>query len=269
MVLRTGATLLGLYSLALLAVWFGQEKLIFRPDVLPTDHAFEFGADVHEVAIDVPGARLSALHLRNPDPTGVVFYLHGNAGSLEGWFVNAEVYRRANYDLFMIDYRGYGKSTGTIDDEAQLRADVRAAWETVAPQYAGKRRVVVGRSLGTALAAGLAAEVEPELTVLVSPYRSMVAMGELQFPWVPTFVLRYPLRTEDDVVHIDGPVVILHGERDELIPITQAEALVAAKPDAELVRVRDAGHNDIHEHAGYQEAFGRALGMADPGLTRP
>ena len=94
-----------------------------------------------------------ALHLRLPAPKGVVFFLHGNGGSLESWFINPEFYRRANYDLFMIDYRGYGKSTGQIESEAQLRADVRAAWATVAPQYAGRKVVFYGRSLGTGLAA--------------------------------------------------------------------------------------------------------------------
>lgn len=257
--IRSAAMLLGLYTLALTAIWALQERLLFHPEVLPADHDFAFGADVHEVAIDVPGARLVALHLRNPDPAGVVFYLHGNGGSLEGWFANAEVYRRINFDLFMVDYRGYGKSTGAIEDEAQLRGDVRAAWDTIAAQYAGRRRVIVGRSLGTALAAGLAAEVAPEQTILVAPYQSMLEMADLQFPWVPHLLLRYPLRTQDDAARVDGPLMILHGERDGLIPIAQAEAIAAGRPGTELVRVREAGHDDIHEFPAYQEAFVRAV----------
>ncbi|MBL8944461.1 MAG: alpha/beta fold hydrolase [Myxococcales bacterium] len=257
--IRSAAMLLGLYTLALTAIWALQERLLFHPEVLPADHDFAFGADVHEVAIDVPGARLVALHLRNPDPAGVVFYLHGNGGSLEGWFANAEVYRRINFDLFMVDYRGYGKSTGAIEDEAQLRGDVRAAWDTIAAQYAGRRRVIVGRSLGTALAAGLAAEAAPEQTILVSPYQSMLEMADLQFPWVPHLLLRYPLRTQDDAARVHGPLMILHGERDGLIPIAQAEAIAAGRPGTELVRVSEAGHDDIHEFPAYQEAFVRAV----------
>jgi len=138
-------------------LWFKQEKLLFAPDVLAASHPLAKAPDIHELTIDVPGAQLSALHLRLPAPKGVVFFLHGNGGSLESWFINPEFYRRANYDLFMIDYRGYGKSTGHIESEAQLRTDVRAAWATVAPQYAGRKVVFYGRSLGTGLAAGAAA----------------------------------------------------------------------------------------------------------------
>jgi alpha-beta hydrolase superfamily lysophospholipase len=89
---------------------------------------------------------------------------------------HSDFYRAANYDLFMLDYRGYGKSSGRIESEAQLRADVLAAWRTVEAQYAGKRKVIYGRSLGTALAAGLAAEVQPDLTILVSPYCDMAQL---------------------------------------------------------------------------------------------
>ena len=124
----------GAVYLALLALlWFGQEKLIFLPTPLPADHRFGHGADVHEAWVDVPGARLHALHLRLPRPDGVVFHLHGNAGNLDGWFAQPEFYRRLNLDLFMLDYRGYGKSGGRITSEAQLHADVRAAWQQIAP----------------------------------------------------------------------------------------------------------------------------------------
>ena len=115
------------YCAVLAAVWWGQERLLFMPQVLPEQHAFRVDADVHERVLEVPGARLHALHLQLPAPRGVVFYLHGNGGSLDSWFVNLEVYRRANFDLFMLDYRGYGKSSGSITSEDQLHADVRAA----------------------------------------------------------------------------------------------------------------------------------------------
>jgi len=256
---RAIAWSLAIYATLLGAVWCGQDRLLFHPTVLAPDHAFAFGDDVHEVGIEVPGARLSALHLRLPAPRGVIVFLHGNAGSLDSWFTNTAAWRRANYDLFMIDYRGFGKSTGAIESEAQLRADARAAWDHVAPQYEGKPRVVYGRSLGTALAAGLAAEVQPDLTVLVSPYRSMVELGGEHYPWVPTALLRYPLRTEDDAARIEGPVVIFHGEGDTLIPISHAEAIAARVPHAELVRLPGAGHDDVHDHPRYREALTAAL----------
>ena len=110
--LLLGGVLLGsgTYAAGLGYVYARQERLLFHPDALPADHAFKRDADVHEVSVAVPGATLSALHLQLPAPKGVVFFLHGNGGNLESWFVNVDFYRRANVDLFMIDYRGYGKS---------------------------------------------------------------------------------------------------------------------------------------------------------------
>lgn len=254
----------GVYVLVLAALWVGQERLLFRPTVLPAAHAFQFGADVHETWLDVPGARLNALHLKLPAPDGVVFFLHGNAGSLERWFTNADFYRALNLDLVMIDYRGYGKSTGTIESEAQLMDDVRAAWRAFAPAYEGKRRIVYGRSLGSGLAAQLAVEVGPELTVLVSPYESMQALAAEIYPWVPGFVLRYPLRTDLALPKITGPVLMLHGARDTLIPVDHARRLQRLLPAARLVEIPGAGHSDIQRQPVYLDALRRGLAPRGP-----
>jgi hypothetical protein len=251
--------LVALYVALLAALWFGQERLLFAPSPLSAGHRFAIEPDVHESWIEVPGARLNALHLRLPRPDGVVFFLHGNAGNLDSWFVNAAFYRQANLDLFMIDYRGYGKSSGHIESQAQLEADVRAAWAAVAPNYTGLRRVVYGRSLGSGLAATLAADVQPELTVLVSPFESMVALAGEHYPWVPSALLRYPLRTDQALARIHGPVWMAHGELDALISPQHAARLLALAPQAQLLRVVGAGHNDIQEFEAYLNGLRKAL----------
>ena len=248
-----------LYALLIAFLWWGQERLLFHPERLPADHRFNMGADVHETWVDVPGARLNALHLRLPNPDGVVFFLHGNGGNLENWFVNPGFYRRANLDLYMFDYRGYGKSSGHIESQAQLEADMRAAWATVAPLYAGKKHVIYGRSLGTALAATLAAELQPELTVLVSPYTSMSDLAHEQYPWVPRAVLRYPLRTDAALARVKSPVLLAHGGRDALIAPAHSERLRAAAPQAQLLLVPEAGHGDIHQFDMYLNGLQAAL----------
>ena len=256
---RALAVAVGLYAAVLALLWWRQEALLFHPQVLAPDHRFEVSADVHEVWVDVPGARLHALHLRLPQPRGVVFFLHGNAGSLQNWFVNAGFYRQQNFDLFMLDYRGFGKSSGRIESEAQLRADVRAAWAQVAPQYAGKVRVFYGRSLGSGLAAQLAAEVQPELTVLVSPYSSLAALAGEIYPWVPGALLRYPLRTDAALPQVQGRVLLVHGQRDTLIPPVHSQRLQAVQPRAEVLWLPEAGHGDIQNHPRYLEGFAAAL----------
>ncbi|MFG6416019.1 alpha/beta hydrolase [Roseateles sp. DC23W] len=258
-------TVLGLaataYLALMLALWWGQERLLFEPEPLPADHVFQFGPDVQDVVIDRPdGTRLHALHLRLPAPRGIVFYLHGNAGNLQSWFSHADFYRQAGYDLFMLDYRGFGKSGGRIASEAELRADARAAWQQIEPLYApGQLRVIAGRSLGSGLAAGLAAELQPDLTVLISPYRSMRALAAQHYPWVPAALLRYPLDTEALAARIHGPSLLLHGDQDTLIPAAHSEALKARLPQARYVRVEGAGHSDVQEFPAYLQAVREAL----------
>jgi pimeloyl-ACP methyl ester carboxylesterase len=257
--LQAGLWVLALYALLLFVVWWQQERLIFVPIRLPPDHRFAFGDDVHEVHLDVPGARLHALHLRQARPRGLVFFLHGNAGNLDGWFAEVEFYRRHNFDLFMLDYRGYGKSGGRIASQAELEADVRAAWARIGPAYAGTMRVIAGQSLGSALAAGLAAEVQPELTLLISPYESMRALAAQHYRWVPTALLRYPLDTAAALARVRTPVLLVHGERDDLIAPAHAERLARTAPKADLVIVRGAGHNDLPAFAPYYQAIAARL----------
>lgn len=253
----------GLYAALLALLWFGQERLIFLPTPLPADHRFGHGPDVHEVWVDVPGARLHALHLRLPRPDGLVFYLHGNAGNLDGWFSHVDFCRRLNLDLFMLDYRGYGKSGG-VESEAQLHADVQAARQRVAPAYTGQRRVILGRSLGSGPALVLAAEAKPELTLLVSPYVSFAALAAQHYPWVPARLLRYPMRNDLAIARITTPLVLVHGARDEVIGAghshqLQALAPQALAPQARLVIVPGAGHNDLQEFPAYLDAVAAAL----------
>jgi uncharacterized protein len=245
-------------------LWWGQEKLLFLPDRLAQDHVLATADDIHELRIPVAGAVLSALHLRLPDPKGVVFFLHGNAGSLASWFVNPDYYRRINYDLFMLDYRGYGKSSGSIASEAQLHADVRAAWDSIAPRYAGRKRVLYGRSLGSGLAARLAVDLAgtqaPHLTVLVSPYTSVADLTAQVYPWVPARLLRYPLRTDTLVARIPNRLLLVHGANDTLITPEHSRALQALAPSAQLLLVPGAGHNDLQAFPVYLDGLAQALG---------
>ena len=270
----TASLLLGLaaYVAAMAGLYFKQEALLFKPVPLAasqplqglTTQADAEGKGVSEFTVDVPGAKLSGLQLTLPNPKGVVFFLHGNRGNLDEWFVNTQIYRRYNMDLVMVDYRGFGKSTGQIDSEAQLRSDVRAAWNQIAPQYAGKKRVIYGRSLGSGLAAGLSADLEhektpPDLTVLVSPYSSMSTLTAQIYPYVPQAVLRYPLRTDQLLPQIKSPLLLLHGDKDTFIPPSHSHSLKALSPQAQLLIVNGAGHSDIHKFEAYLQGFGATL----------
>lgn len=152
--------------------------------------------------------------------------------NLETWFTAALAFRRANSDLVMPDFRGFGKSAGRIEGQAQIETDARAVWDALAPAYLGKPRVIYGRSLGTVLAALLVPKVQPDLRAE-------------KYPWVPDAVLRYPLRTDSALGLVKTPVLLFHGDRDTLIPPVHSLRLRALIPGATLRWVPRAGHDDL------------------------
>ena len=268
-----------LYMLVVIAVFFLQEKLIFPGDRLPTGFTFRKLPGLEEKSVAVESGSLSALHFRNEAPRGLIFFLHGNAGNLDSWVPDTDFYERERYDMFMIDYRGYGKSTGRIQSQKQLEADVLAAWKSVAPEYHAKELpiVIYGRSLGTYLATNLASKVDADLLALVSPYTSITDMAKRTFPWIPTQgFLKYPLATRDIISQIEIPVILLHGTEDSLIPPAHAHALhdialLRTHPTrytpnefTQLKLIEHAGHADIHEFAQYEDALAAALPDKEP-----
>ena len=208
---------------------------------------------------------LDALYFPLQESRGLVFFLHGNAGNLETWTTGLDFYRRVGYDLFMLDYRGYGKSTGSVRSEAELNADVRAAWDAIAPRYRGKPIVIYGRSIGTGLAASLARDVHPALLVLVSPYASLAAAAKRVYPLAPEWLLKYPLRTDAIIGDVTSPVMLLHGRNDTLIPFADSARLASlVRAPVELVVVDGAGHNDIHRFPASLDAIAAHLDRLTP-----
>ena len=244
------------YTGLLAVLYLNQERLIFPATTLPADYQFRYDQQFEEIKVAVPGGSLDALLFRQANPRGLVFYLHGNVGDLTTWTTDLEFYRRTNYDLFIFDYRGYGKSTGQIESEAQLHADVCAAWNAIAPRYRNLPIVLFGRSLGTGLATQLATEVDPAMLVLVTPFSSMVDAARRRYPFVPAFLVKYPLRTDRLIGNVRSPVLLVSGSQDLLTPLADSEHLKSlARSPVELLIVEGAGHNNIHLYPAYLDGL--------------
>jgi pimeloyl-ACP methyl ester carboxylesterase len=263
--------LISILSLALLLyvtvcafLYFKQESLLFYPEKLPADYQFRFSSAHREYPITVPdGTRLSGLLFTTPSPKGLVFFLHGNGGSLAGWGTAAATYTRLGYDVFLLDYRGYGKSQGHISSQAQLFGDVEAAYNQLKGLYPENKIVIVGYSVGTEPAAWLAARHHPRRLLLHAPYYSMADMAAHTirlWPILPGWLLRYPLATSEYVQQVSAPVVLFHGDRDEVIPYQSSVRLRALlKPGDQLIAIRGGGHNGLLERPQYQRVIGGLL----------
>ncbi|PJJ52995.1 alpha/beta hydrolase [Hymenobacter chitinivorans] len=251
-----------LYVAVLVVLYFKQERLLFFPTKLPADYRFSFAQPAEERWITAAdGTRLHGLLFPADSARGLIFYLHGNAGALDSWGEAASLYTRLGYSVFMLDYRGYGKSGGTISSQEQFLGDVQTAYQQLLPEFAEERTIILGYSLGTGAAAWLAAQHHPRLLILQAPYFSMRATARQHYPYVPGFIVRYPLGTDAVLPQVKCPIVIFHGEHDEVIDYQTTMQLKALlKPQDQFITLPGAGHNGMTSNPDYQAGIRRILG---------
>ncbi|MBC6993108.1 alpha/beta fold hydrolase [Neolewinella lacunae] len=245
---------LGLYLLVGVGLYFWQESLLFHPRVLAADATY---GEHPETWVELPdGQRIHALHLRSAPSKGVFLYLHGNVGNNGRSLHQTRSIQQLGYDLFLVDYRGFGKSSGQIAEERHLTEDLQAVYDHLKSQYAEDRIFLLGYSLGTGPASYLAANNAPGGVVLVAPYTSLRAMKNEFFPFFPDFLMKYDLDNARHLAASRAPVTILHGGEDELIPLAMGQQLAAIDPARiRLVELPGVGHR----RAILDERFGAAV----------
>ncbi len=252
--IRIAQIVLGLYVIVCGLLYFYQEKLIFIPQPLQKTFQFQFGQPYEEWYIRTRDeAQVHGLLFRAEQSKGLIFYLHGNAGSLASWGTVAKTYTDLHYDVFMLDYRGYGKSEGTIEGEEQLFADNQATYDELKKKYPEEKIIVLGYSIGTGMAAQLASANKPKLLILQAPYYSLTDMMRHTFSWVPTFLLKYKFETHEYLKQCKMPVVIFHGNRDEVIYYGSSIKLQQEfKTQDVLITLNNQGHNGMTDNPDYQ-----------------
>ena len=202
------------------------------------------------------GTLLNSLLFKSDSIKGLVFYLHGNAGSLNNWADVAKRYTDLHYDLFILDYPGYGKSNGFIKSEAQLFTDIQAAYAEMKKKYKEERIVVLGYSIGTGLAAKVASTNHPRLLILQAPYYSLTDMMRNTYPIIPTFLLKYKFKTNENLKNCRMPVVIFHGDKDEVIYYGSSLKLKEEmKTGDTMITLLGQGHNGMTDNPEYIAAL--------------
>ena len=239
--------IIGGYVLLIIIVYLVQERFIFKPEKLKQDFIYKYDAPFKELFFDVePGVRINGLHFTVKDPHGLVLYFHGNTRSIKGWARYATDFFRYNYDVVLVDYRGFGKSTGKRTEKDMLN-DMQFVYDKLATQYTQQHIIVYGRSLGSGFATKIASDNKPRYLILDAPYFSFRKVIERFLPILPVrLVLRYQLRTDKWIGQVSCHTYILHGTKDWLIPITNSEKLQALNPKKiTLIRIRGGGHNNL------------------------
>ena len=201
----------------------------------------------------VTGERLHGWFFRTPTQPApaTIIYFHGNGGNVSyaDWVgIN---FARRGFDVLLFDYRGYGRSEGDISDERGLFEDADAAYAYMTRErgVAPERLVLYGQSLGTAAATDLAARKECGALILESGLSSASDMASVIMPWLPRFLhrlARNKLDSKGKLARVNRPVLVVHGDRDEVIPVAQGHALFeAAREPKQLLIINGAGHNNL------------------------
>ena len=250
-----------LYFLLMTVFSLQQESFIFFPDRLPPGYQFNFDTTPEEIFIPAKdGKQLHGLLFKTAAPKGLVFYLHGNAGSVASWGWAYPTYTNLGYDFFILDYRGYGKSEGEITNEPQFYDDVQAAYAHLKNRYPEDRIIVAGYSIGTAAATKIASENNPKLLLLQAPYYSLKDLARSLYPFIPAFLIKYKFETYRILKEVKAPVVIFHGVQDEIIYSGSSEKLrPLLKPGDKLILLNGQGHNGMNENPEFQRELRTVL----------
>ncbi|MFT4806109.1 MAG: alpha-beta hydrolase superfamily lysophospholipase [Psychroserpens sp.] len=237
------------------ALYYLQDYMLFKPEKLPIDFQFDYeNQDTKEYNLETrDGATINGLRFfPKGESKGVVLYLKGNSKSIKGWGKFAVDFTRHGYNVLMVDYRGFGKSTGRRSQKA-IKRDLQLVYNKLKEQTTEDRIILYGRSLGSGFAAKLASMNHPKMLVLDAPYYSLTKVTARYAPFMPlSLLLKYPLPTYKWLKYVQCPIHIIHGTHDKLIPFKTSIKLSKVNPKlTKLHTVIGGGHKNLNNFESY------------------
>lgn len=243
-------------------LYFLQERLLFKPEKLPKDFKYFYENQVtEEYNLETrDGAIINGLHFKTENPRGVVFYLKGNSKNIKGWGKYAVDFTRNGFDVIMVDYRGFGKSTGHRSNK-KIKHDMQFVYNKIKEKVDEKYIILYGRSLGSGFAAKLASMNNPSKLILDAPYYSLTKVTARYAPFLPfSLIMKYPLPTYKWLKYVQCPIHIIHGTNDKLIPYKTSIKLSKIKPKlTRLYTVIGGGHKNLNNFESYHKMLSEIL----------
>lgn len=241
-----------------------EKQIIFQPTKYPGGlwDTANFGFTVEDVDFEsADGTKLHGWYVARPGARGTLLWCHGNAGNLSHRAENIARLRVLPLNVFIFDYRGYGKSEGK-PGETGVYQDALAAYDTLVREkgVSPDTLILFGRSLGGACAVHIASYRKAAGLILESAFTSAADMAKEILLFLPRGLVRARLDIAGPLAVLDLPKLLLHGDRDEVVPFEMGKALFqAAKAPKTFYVIAGAGHNDTYYTGGkpYYEAWRR------------
>ena len=253
LVIIVGYLLLGLIAYKI------QERFIFKPERLPANFQYQYAFPFEELNFPIKeGVTINGLlfPVAPEKRKGVVMYFHGNSRSIKGWGKFSTDFTEKGFDVVMLDYRGFGKSTGKRSEKG-MKTDFQKVYEQMLQRYPEEEMIVYGRSIGSGFAAKLASTNKPQMLILESPYYSFHRLTQRILPILPmSMVLRFRLRTHVWLRYVHCPIRIIHGTKDLLIRPKASKDLAKIRPmQTVLYLIKGGGHNNLQKFPEYHETL--------------
>ena len=253
---------LSIVAVVSVILYFFQERFLFHPEKLPEDFKFQYeNQKVKEYNLKInDDVTINGLHFKAENSKGLVYYLKGNSKSIKGWGKFAVDFTLHYYDVIMIDYRGFGKSTGKMSQES-MKHDALYVYDKLKEVVKEENIIIYGRSLGTGLATKVASMNNPKMLVLACPYFSMRKNVKRYLPFVPLgLVMRYSMPTYKWIKYVKCPIKIIHGTNDKVIKFASSIRLSKMKPNlTKLFPIIGGGHKDLHNFESYHKTLREIL----------
>jgi hypothetical protein len=250
--------LAAVYGLIAVAAFVAQRKLMYFPDrarVAPSSFAL---TGVEERVIKTPdGEAIVAWYGPAAPGRPTLLYFHGNAGNLANRSERVRKYLARGIGVFIMSYRGYSGSTGRPSERANV-ADAKLAYEALLEEGVAPDEIILyGESLGSGIAVQLAAEKPVAGVILDAPYTSIVDVAAGAYPFFPVRPFLFDrYETMRYLPDVHAPLLVIHGEEDEVIPVAMGRAVyAAANGPKEIVTFPGAGHSDHHLFGSGEEVF--------------
>ena len=255
--------ILGIYIAISIALYYLQDYMLFKPEKLPKDFQFDYeNQQTKEYNLETrDGAVINGLRFfPKGESKGVVLYLKGNSKSIKGWGKFAVDFTRHGYNVLMVDYRGFGKSTGKRSQKA-IKRDLQKVYDKIKEKTSEDRIILYGRSLGSGFATKLASLNDPKMLILDAPYYSLTKVTTRYAPFMPlSILLKYPLPTYKWLKYVRCPIHIIHGTHDKLIPYKSSVKLAQINPKLTKIHtVIGGGHRNLNNFESYHKMLDEIL----------
>jgi len=241
--------ILMVYGLTGIAIYYLQDYILFHPEKMTKDHVYNF--DLPHKEINIPFNDSSNINIVQfttaKTAKGVVLYFHGNRKNIAWYAAYAPNFTKNGYEVWMIDYPGYGKSTGGLTEQ-RLYDYAEQLYRLAASRFAKDSIVLYGKSMGSGIAAYIASRKNCKALILETPYYSITSLAAHYFPVYPVGrMIHYKIPSFEYLQRVIVPVTIFHGTADGVIPYSNAEKLRPfLKPGDTFITITGGSHNDLN-----------------------